>query len=165
MFILVITPTPNLRHHPRPVFGLSHRPLAFASPAPSYPYAHAHTSTGSPSTSPLVTVLYSAGGPLGLGLTTTQAEIVHAALKVGGSILSGMLTLGRMALSAAKSRVVSASSGCTLRHGTGELSGGGVARFFSRRVPSEGVVGEREEEPRMIIGVAWRDGCGTLMSW
>jgi hypothetical protein len=140
---------PNLQHHPRPVFALSHRLLAFASPAPSYSYTHAHTSTSSPSTSPLATVPSSAGaGPLGLGLPTTQAEIGHAALKVGGSVLSGMRTIGGMALSATKSRVVSAGSGSSSSHAVGEMSAGGVAMFFSRSTPSEGVVGEREEEPR-----------------
>jgi hypothetical protein len=138
---------PNLQHHPCPIFALSHRLLAFSSPEPSYSYAHAHTNTGSPSTSPLVTVPSPAGaGPLGLGLTT-QAEIGRAALKIGGSVLNGMRTLGGIALSAAKSRVVSAGSGSSSRHATGELSGG-VVRSFSRSAPSEGVVGEREEEPR-----------------
>jgi hypothetical protein len=85
-----------------------------------------------------------------MGIPTTQAEIGHAALRVGGSVLSGMRTLGGMALSVAKSRVVSAGSGSPSRHAAGEESGGGVARFFLRSAPSEGVsvVGEREEEQR-----------------
>ena len=80
----------------------------------------------------------------------TQAEVGHAALRVGGSVLSGMRTLGGVALSAAKSQVVSAGSGSPSRHAAGEVSGGGVARFFSRSAPSEGVgvVGEREEQRR-----------------
>ena len=87
---------------------------------------------------------------MGMGIPTTQAEVGHAALRVGGSVLSRMQTLGGVALSAAKSQVVSAGSGSPSRHTTGEVSGGGVARFFSRSAPLEGVgvVGEREEEQR-----------------
>ena len=48
----------------------------------------------------------------------------HAALKVGGSVLSGMRTLGGMALSAAKSRVVSVGSGSSSCHAVGEMSAG-----------------------------------------
>jgi hypothetical protein len=56
-------------------------------------------------------------------------------------MLSGMRTLGGMALSAAKSRVGSSSSGST--SATRE-TGGGAARFFSRSAPSEGRVGDGE---------------------
>jgi hypothetical protein len=94
-------------------------------------------------------------GPLGLGLPMAQAEIGHAALKVGGSILIGMRTHGGMAHSAAKSRVGSVGSGSSSRHATWERSGGCVARFFSQSASSEGVVGEREVEPRMERGWCW----------
>ena len=103
--------------------------------------------------------------PLGLGLPTTQAELGQAALKVGGTVLSGMRTLGGLALSAAKSRV--ASGGMAKRGagaGAGEPASGGVAvtRFFSRSAPSEGVVGEREEEPRRER--RYSSGSGVLAS-
>ncbi|KAF8235718.1 hypothetical protein L208DRAFT_1537069 [Tricholoma matsutake] len=146
-----------LLHHPRPVFALSHCLLAYALPASShsYPhsYAHTHASTGSPSTSPLIPHAPPSGGggrPLGLGLPTTQAELGHTALKVGGSVLSGMRTLGGMALSTAKSQVASSSSGPTSRHGH-EEAGGGVMHFFWCSAPSEGAIGaagEREEDSR-----------------
>jgi hypothetical protein len=90
-----------------------------------------------------------------------DGDIGHAALKVGGSVLSGMRTLSGMALSAAKSRVVSAGSGSSSSHAVGEMSAGGVARFFSRSAPSEGVVGEREEPRRRIYSrTCGRSGSG-----
>jgi hypothetical protein len=60
-------------------------------------------------------------------------------------MLNGMRTLGGMALSAAKSRVGSSSSGST--SATRE-TGGGAARFFSRSAPSEGRVGDGESRGR-----------------
>jgi hypothetical protein len=97
-------------------------------------------SAGSPFTSTLVTHISSSAGagPLRLGILTTQPEIGHAALKVGGC--TGMRTFGGMALSAAKSRVVSAGSGSTLRHATGELLSGGLVRY-RRSGSREGVLG------------------------
>jgi hypothetical protein len=106
------------------------------------------------------------GMGMGMGLPTTQAELGHAALKVGGSVLSGMRTLGGLALTAARSRVVpsslsslssatattASSPGVASRHGAGAGEGEGVVRLFSRSAPSEGGagagagVGERERE-------------------
>jgi hypothetical protein len=136
---------------PRPVFALSHRLLAFASPAPSHsfslshPYSHPHAGAGSSSSAPLASHTSPSGNnrPL-LGLPTTQAELGQAALKVGGSMLTGMRTLGGMALSAAKSRVGSVSTSSNSRPGAGE-TGEGTRRFFSRSAPSEGGVGVEGE--------------------
>ncbi|RDB17454.1 hypothetical protein Hypma_001642 [Hypsizygus marmoreus] len=83
------------------------------------------------------------GGGLGMGsgvagLPSTQAELGTAALRVGGSVLSGMRTLGGLAVSAARSRVAGSGSGAGgERSGSG--NGSGVGRFFSRSAP-EGVV-------------------------
>ncbi|KAK2465840.1 hypothetical protein APHAL10511_001481 [Amanita phalloides] len=92
---------------PKPVFALSHRLLAFASP-PSSSNARrgqrspsggsGHSSRASPSTSPF--------GIGGLSMQVTQAELGNAAIKVGGSLLSGMKTLGGMAFSAAKNHIM-----------------------------------------------------------
>jgi hypothetical protein len=77
-----------------------------------------------------------------------QAELGHTALKVGGSVLTGMLTLGGMALSTAKNRVASSGSGPV--PGVSRETGVGVARFFSRNAPLDGVAGVsgRTEEGR-----------------
>ncbi|KAF8638773.1 hypothetical protein AX17_001968 [Amanita inopinata Kibby_2008] len=94
-----------------PVFALSHRLLAFASP-PSTSTQQAqrvpssgsgHSSANSLSSSPF--------GFTGLNMQITQAELGTAAMKVGGTLLSGMKTLGGIALSAAKNRIMTASTG------------------------------------------------------
>jgi hypothetical protein len=82
-------------------------------------------------------------------LPMTQVEIGHATLMVGGSVLNGMHTLGGIVLSAAKSWVVLVCSGPSLRHATGELSGGGVVRFLFHAVYCQRMcfrMGKREEE-------------------
>ncbi|PFH47114.1 hypothetical protein AMATHDRAFT_68396 [Amanita thiersii Skay4041] len=87
----------------RPVFALSHRLIAFASsPSPATRQAQYHvpssdSSSASPSSSPF--------GLGGLNMPMSQAELGNAALKVGGSLLSGMKTLSGIALSAAKNRI------------------------------------------------------------
>ena len=45
------------------------------------------------------------------GIGMTQAELGHAAVKIGGSVLSGMKSLGGLAFSAAKAGVNAAVSG------------------------------------------------------
>jgi hypothetical protein len=133
------------QQHPRPTFALSNRLLTYASssPVPSHhSHSHIHTSAGSAPSPHL-----GAHIPLGLGPPTMQAELGHTALKVGGSVLSGMLTLGGMALSTAKNRVASSGSGPV--PGVGRETGAGVARFFSRSAPLDsvaGVLGRTEEE-------------------
>ncbi|KAF9463475.1 hypothetical protein BDZ94DRAFT_1258923 [Collybia nuda] len=142
--------TPQYQEYPRPVFSLSNRLLAYASPVPP------GSRTSSPtSTVPAVGVAAgtsvgpgnrpSGGGPSvvgGLGLPTTQAELGNAALRVGGSVLSGMRTLGGLAVSAARSRV----SGADPNPGGGV--GGLTNRFFSRSAPADVDAGVREEEER-----------------
>ncbi|RDB23105.1 hypothetical protein Hypma_009954 [Hypsizygus marmoreus] len=129
---------------PHAVYALSHRLLAYASTTPStsipstIPPRQASTSTSS---SPGGTGSRNAVGGLGMGsgvagLPSTHAELGTAALRVGGSVLSGMRTLGGLAVSAARSRVGGSGVGGE-RSGNG--SGSGVGRFFSRSAP-EGVV-------------------------
>ncbi|RDB23101.1 hypothetical protein Hypma_009950 [Hypsizygus marmoreus] len=136
--------------HPHAIYALSHRLLAYAStttststPSAIPPGSHSQQASISTSSSP------GGAGPrntMGLlmgsgvvGLPSTQAELGTAALRVGGSVLSGMRTLGGLAFSAARSRVGGAGGG-----GEGSTSGrggggSGVGRFFSRSAP-EGVV-------------------------
>ncbi|RDB23034.1 hypothetical protein Hypma_009839 [Hypsizygus marmoreus] len=73
------------------------------------------------------------------GLPSTQAELGTAALRVGGSVLSGMRTLGGLAVSAARSRVGGAGGGEEGSASRGGGSGSGAGRFLSRSAP-EGVV-------------------------
>ncbi|KAF8332992.1 hypothetical protein F5887DRAFT_995039, partial [Amanita rubescens] len=77
---------------PRPVFALSHRLLAYASP-PSL--SSISGTQARPHRSP------SCG---------SGADLGNAAIKVGGSLLSGMKTLGGMALTAAKNHMMASSS-------------------------------------------------------
>jgi len=142
--------------YPHPVFALSHRLLAYASPSPaalsspsplgvgSSSNAHSKanrrlsaSSAGSTSqqsggaTSSLSTSPFGLGGA-GLGIPKmTQADVGQAALKVGESVFSGMKFLGGMALDAAKSRVTgkAASSGGTPE---GRVGGYGHTRSASR---------------------------------
>ncbi|KIL63308.1 hypothetical protein M378DRAFT_79902 [Amanita muscaria Koide BX008] len=104
---------------PKPIFALSHRLLAYASPSPLTAAQQAqlppsggsgNSSGASPSTSPF--------GIGGLNMQMTQADLGNTALKVGGSLLSGMKTLGGMALSAAKSHI----SGSAPHHHHADLS-------------------------------------------
>jgi hypothetical protein len=134
---------------PKPMFSLSRRLLAYASPVPqgsrtSSPVSTAPAAGGVPGTGGNAGARSNVGGNAagggGLGLPTTQAELGNAALRVGGSVLSGMRTLGGLAVSATRSRV----------SGGGEPAGvGGLTnRFFSRSAPADVDVGVREEEER-----------------
>lgn len=122
---------PN-RTHPHPVFALSHRLLAYASPSPASSSSHSlgvgasanasskakrrlsSSSAGSTSQQSGGTPLSLSSSPFGLGgaglgitkmTGMTQADVGQAALKVVESVFSGMKFLGGMALDAAKSRV------------------------------------------------------------
>ena len=118
----------NLLAQPQPIFALSHRLLAFASspPRPDSPSAtQPRTHSRPPS------------GTFGIA----QAELGHAALKVGGTVLSGMKSLGGMAYSAAKSRVGHDQGGggaaAALLPGSSPSASGGLTNlFFSRSAPA-----------------------------
>ncbi|RDB26504.1 hypothetical protein Hypma_005607 [Hypsizygus marmoreus] len=138
--------------HPHAVYALSHRLLAYASTTPSTsipstipPGSHSKQVSMLTSSSPGSTGSRNAVGGLGMGsgvvgLPSTQAELGTAALRVGGSVMSGMRTLGGLAVSAARSRVGGSGVGAGgERSGSGSGNGSGVGRFFSRSAP-EGVV-------------------------
>lgn len=92
---------------PEPVYALSHRLIAYASspPRPDSPIVPASTTPTS-----------ALSGQRGAG-----AELGSAALKVGGSVLSGMKSLGGMAVSAARAKL-DQSSGNSMGAPTSGLS-------------------------------------------
>ncbi|KAG9219724.1 hypothetical protein CCMSSC00406_0010187 [Pleurotus cornucopiae] len=139
---------------PRPVFALSNRLLAFASPAPlqramdpgARPSGRARSASR---TSPLnqPTTIPSAN--------TTALSQGHTALsKVGGTMLSGMRTLGGMAYSAAKAAAEEQLRAATSNEShAGGNEGGGPGRFggtvgsfaskfFSRSAPAASGTGD-----------------------
>lgn len=104
---------------PAPVFALSQRLLAYASPSPHQPRRVSTSSTGSgPSLSS------TSSSPFGF----TQNDLGNAALKVGGTVLSGMKFLGGIAYEAAKNRIADAGGSNVTPPG---------ARFFSRSAPTD----------------------------
>ncbi|KAF4600268.1 hypothetical protein EYR38_004892 [Pleurotus pulmonarius] len=140
---------------PCPVFALSNRLLAFASPAP--PIQRAMDSAARPSgrarsasrTSPLnqPTAIPSANA-------TALSQGQAALSKVGGTMLSGMRTLGGMAYSAAKAAAEEQLGGATSNDSrAGGHEGGGTGRFggtvgsfaskfFSRSAPAASGTGD-----------------------
>ncbi|KIM42507.1 hypothetical protein M413DRAFT_444245 [Hebeloma cylindrosporum] len=149
--------TRPIKVHPHPVFALSHRLLAYASPCPASSSSPSLLGVGAStnvsskanrrlsSSSAGSTSQHSGGTPsslssspfgLGGGITKmtgmTQADVGQAALKVGESVFSGMKFLGGMALDAAKSRVT--GKGAVGAGGTpeGRVGGYGHARSASR---------------------------------
>jgi hypothetical protein len=139
---------------PYPVFALSHRLLAYASPSPwsssplHVPSSHKRLSSTSSTPSNPISSSSSSSSPFALGgsigmvgkvTNMTQAELGLAALKVGETVLGGMKLLGGMAYDAAKSKV-SGGGGDVGRVGRGE--GGG--RFVSRSAPD--TVAENDED-------------------
>ena len=118
--------TPDSDRHLAPIYSLSHRLLAFAS-APAGPDSSSPTGIASPAAQPR-------SRPTSGGFGGSQAEL---ALKVGGSVLSGMKTLGGMAYSAAKSRVAPSpppASQVDVRSSSTPRGLGGM--FFSRSAPA-----------------------------
>ncbi|TFK84177.1 hypothetical protein K466DRAFT_527701 [Polyporus arcularius HHB13444] len=129
---------------PRPVYALSNRLLAYVSPltrhdiAPSITPGQAHTSLP-------VTAPDAASSKFGIGMS--QAELGTAALKIGGSVFSGMKTLGGMAFSAARAGVTAAVSGeqaqaspsshtrSTSTSGANSAAGA-LGMFFSKSAPA-----------------------------
>ncbi|KAI6096747.1 hypothetical protein F5141DRAFT_1011714 [Pisolithus sp. B1] len=137
-----------------PVYALSHRLLAFASQPPrldaSHEHGHgtpSHPRTQGPRTHDRSSSFPSSSSTLPFGIAQiSQVDLGNTAFKVGGTVLSGMKSLGGMALSAAtgyaRSRVGS-------RDVAGEITphqpllpssvASGVSNmFFSRSAPAGG---------------------------
>jgi hypothetical protein len=100
---------------PRAVFALSHRLLAYVSLTPP-------AQPSSPSRQPRASAW------------NIEADLGHAAIKVGESVLSGVKALGGMAYSAARAKAGLSGSGSSGSSGGGGEQG--VGRFFSRSGPS-----------------------------
>lgn len=148
---------------PVPVYALSHRLLAFASqpPRPDAPHRHGHGTPSHPRTHDRSSSFPSSSSTLPFGISQiSQADFGNTAFKVGGTVLSGMKSLGGMALSAAteyaRSRVGS-------RGATGEtrpdqpllpssVAGGVGSLFFSRSAPAGGHEhpGQAHEGPHRV---------------
>ncbi|KAI0686244.1 hypothetical protein C8Q76DRAFT_313203 [Earliella scabrosa] len=124
--------------HPRPIYALSNRFLAYVSPltridpAPPATPGQAHTSM--PVTAP-------DGAGAKFGLNMTQADLGNAAVKIGGSVLSGMKALSGMALSAARAGVTAAVSGDHAQspahtRSTSGSAAGALGMLFSKSAPA-----------------------------
>ncbi|KAH9910661.1 uncharacterized protein BXZ73DRAFT_57927 [Epithele typhae] len=123
---------------PRPIYALSNRLLAYVAPLtrpepiPIPTPGQAHTS----SPVPALDAAQSAGK---FGLNISQAELGSAAVKIGGSMLSGMKTLGGMAFSAARAGVNAAvEQGAAHARSTsaGGSGANGFGLFFSKSAPA-----------------------------
>lgn len=137
-----------------PVYALSHRLLAFASQPPRLDACHehrhgtpSHPRTQDPRTHDRSSSFPSSSSTLPFGIAQiSQADLGNTAVKVGGTVLSGMKSLGGMALSAAtgyaRSRVGSRGvTGETRPHQPllpSSVAGGVSSMFFSRSAPAEG---------------------------
>ena len=124
------------------VFALSGRLLAYVS-SPPLPASPDTASSRRPQTQ-TQTHNRSTSGGFGAGVHLTQADLSHMAMKVGGSVLSGMKSLGEKAYSAAMSRAgiimerdIAAGGGISgTREESDEPRMSGVGRFFSRSAPT-----------------------------
>lgn len=105
---------------PHPVFTLSSRLLAFASISTS------PDSSSLTNIYPRMAVPHSPSIQLG-PIHVSQADIGNAAMKVGGGLLSGMKTLGGLAVAAARGERASSAT---------SAEGGGFRKFFSRSAPA-----------------------------
>ncbi|KAL6303055.1 hypothetical protein BKA93DRAFT_917639 [Sparassis latifolia] len=127
----------HYQHHidtPRAVYAHSRRLLAFASPltpAPAVaPGAH-------PNLHSAPAMLTESSPKFALGMS--QAELGSAAIKLGGTVLSGMKSLGGLAISAARAGVSAAVAADGSGSGTGSEGPSGLSKmFFSRSAPSAG---------------------------
>lgn len=121
----------------QPIFSLSHRLLAFASSPPR---------PGSPTGGPSPAQPRGQSRPTSGAFSVTQADLGSAALKVGGSVLSGMKSLGGLAYSAAKSRVTADQGGAVTKPSSTTTGGALNNLFFSRSAPAaSGSSNERRE--------------------
>ncbi|KAJ3997637.1 hypothetical protein F5050DRAFT_1568895 [Lentinula boryana] len=156
---MTIPETPPM---PAPIFSVSGRLLAYASlpegstslsasgvqPRTSSTLSNAAVSTASAFGSTLSAQLASLGGAGGASSALgalggiSQADVGNAALKVGGSVLSGMKTLGGLAYKSAVAAATDSGPDSRMNRGhqTSVSSGGRVAglanRFFSRSAPA-----------------------------
>ncbi|KAI0084206.1 hypothetical protein BDY19DRAFT_997921 [Irpex rosettiformis] len=115
---------------PQPIFASNNRLLAFAS-IPTTPDAAKQSSSRTPRTA-----LPEAQPDAGLKLPISQAELGSAALKLGGSVLSGMKVLGGMAFTAARAGVTAAISSDTHQQTTTNYSPPAPGKFYSRSAPA-----------------------------
>ena len=136
---------PTSSVYPRPIYSLSNRLLAYVSPlsrpetSPASTPGQAHTVTSVPAPAP------DSQSKFGLGLS--QADLGNAAVKLGGTVFSGMKALGGMAFSAARAGVTAAveqgaaHARATSISGSTTGSGSGTPRaafgmFFSKSAPA-----------------------------
>ncbi|GJE97284.1 hypothetical protein PsYK624_135000 [Phanerochaete sordida] len=133
----VLSPTVDPSHHsapqpaiPSPIFSLSNRLLAYASPPPKL-----ESPLEPPSRLPRTASQSSDDATLKFPMT--QAELGSAAVKIGGSVLSGMKVLGGMAFTAARAGVSAAATAAERRYSTDANTAGAVpGKFFSRSAPA-----------------------------
>ncbi|EMD31859.1 hypothetical protein CERSUDRAFT_119431 [Gelatoporia subvermispora B] len=127
----------NIHQHksiPQPIYAISNRLLAFASRVPS---DLSFPSTPIPGRSGPFHMESDGGVKAGLGMS--QADIGNAAVKLGGTVLSGMKSLGGLAISAARAGVSAAVSGeLTTSPKATVDSSKGLSRMFSRSAPTDG---------------------------
>lgn len=116
---------PTITEIPQPIFAISHRLIAFAS-SPPRPASPAQASSRTPRTASETSFDDST-----LKFPTTQAELGVAALKIGGSLFSGMKAIGGRAYSAARAGVTAAMAG---EQGI-PTPAPGPGKFFSRSAP------------------------------
>ncbi|OBZ65051.1 hypothetical protein A0H81_14964 [Grifola frondosa] len=121
-------------HHslPQPVFALSNRLLAFVSPL-----SQQDSGSGSSATQPHISMpVASVNGAVDIGIGLSQSDLSHAAVKIGGSVLSGMKFLGGMAMSAARARVTVAVAGDAHNSPRSIPGPSGLTNMFSRSAPT-----------------------------
>ena len=103
------------------MFALSSRLLAFAS------VPHSTESSSLTNLYPRTAIPHVSSASFQIGpLNVTQADIGNAALKVGGGLLSGMKTLGGIAVAAARGERSTSTS----------VDTSGLRKFFSRSAPA-----------------------------
>ncbi len=115
---------------PQPIFAYHNRLLAFAS-IPVTPDATKQSSSRTPRSA-----LPEVQQDSALKLPMSQAELGNAAMKIGGSVLSGMKVLGGMAFTAARAGVTAAISGDLTQASTTNYSPPAPGKFYSRSAPA-----------------------------
>jgi hypothetical protein len=115
---------------PQPIFASHNRLLAFASITVT-PDSTRQSSARTPRQAAPESFQESP-----LRLPTSQAELSSAALKFGGSVLSGMKVLGGMAFTAARAGVTAAMAADSSLTSTNHHSPPAPGKFFSRSAPA-----------------------------
>ncbi|KAI0693476.1 hypothetical protein BC835DRAFT_1071237 [Cytidiella melzeri] len=126
---------------PQPIFSFSNRLLAFAS-VPSTPNATQQSSSRNPRTA-----VQEAPSDSALKIPMSQAELGSAAMKLGGSVLSGMKVLGGMAFTAARAGVSAAMAADSSQAVTNNHSPPAPGKFYSRSAPAASGRGDGYPEP------------------